>query len=69
LDFLDTLDRYTTSKYRYHYIPYRNQLQITPTPSGNDIEIVRDDGTSFYSPGFLLLRTYMLTGASIGTND
>ncbi len=69
LDFLNTLDRYTTSKYRYHYIPYRNELQITPTPSGDDIEIIRDDGTSFYSPGFVLLRAYMLTGASIGVEN
>jgi len=62
-DFLETVRKYTPDKYNYKYHPYTNQLEIHPAPpSGNSL--VLQEGT-FDSPGFILLRTYMIEGSSI----
>jgi len=60
-DFLDTVRRYTPDKYNWKYHPYTNEIEIHPAPaSGNSL--VLSDGT-YDSPGFVLLRTYMIEGS------
>jgi hypothetical protein len=61
-DFLDTVRKYSPDKYNYKYHPYSNQLEIHPAPpSGNSL--VLQEGT-FDSPGFILIRGYMIEGSS-----
>jgi len=71
-DFLKTVDRYTPSVYNYKYHPYTNQLEVHPVPPcGNTLEIPTGGSacdntlttTTVDSPGFVLLRTYMMEGS------
>jgi hypothetical protein len=65
-DFLETVDRYTPSIYNYKYHKYTNQLEVQPAPpSGNALDLVDENGVnqSYDSPGFILVRSYMLEGS------
>jgi hypothetical protein len=69
LDFLKTVDRYTPSIYNYKYHKYTNQLEVHPAPpSGNALEVVNDQGQTVTvdSPGFVLIRSYMIEGSHYG---
>lgn len=69
LDFLKTVDRYTPSIYNYKYHKYTNQLEVHPfPPSGNALEVTNDQGqiVTVDSPGFVLLRSYMIEGSHYG---
>lgn len=61
-DFLETVRKYTPDKYNWKYHPYSNQIEIHPAPlSGSSL--VLQEGT-VDSPGFILLRGYMIEGSS-----
>lgn len=69
IDFLKTIERYTPSKYGYKYHRYTNQLEIQPAPpSGSFITVKDDNGVDqiIDSPGFLLIRSYMIEGSQYG---
>jgi len=66
IDWLKTLDRYTPSIYNYKYHRYTNQLEVQPAPpSGNTLEVTDENGqvVTYDSPGFLLVRSYMMEGS------
>lgn len=66
IDWLKTLDRYTPSIYNYKYHRYTNQLEVQPAPpSGNVLEAINENGqtVTYDSPGFLLVRSYMMEGS------
>jgi len=64
LDWLKTLDKYTPSIYNYKYHKYQNQIEVQPAPpSGNALEI---SGTTYDSPGFVMVRSYMIEGSHYG---
>lgn len=61
-DFLETIRKYTPDKYNFKYHQFTNQVEIHPAPpSGNSL--VLSDGTHD-SPGFVLMRTYMIEGST-----
>lgn len=67
-DFLETVQRYTPSKYNYKYHRYTNQIEIHPAPpSGSFLNIINNDGDTVAvdSPGWILLRTFMIEGSSL----
>lgn len=69
IDFLKTIDRYTPSVYNYKYHRYTNQLEVQPAPpSGNALEITNESGQTITidSPGFVLVRSYMMEGSQYG---
>jgi len=69
LDFLKTIDRYTPSIYNYKYHKYTNQLEVHPfPPSGNVLTVENTNGqpVDVDSPGFVLLRAYMIEGSHYG---
>lgn len=69
LDFLKTIDRYTPSIYSFKYHKYTNQLEVQPAPpSGNALELKDENGqdVTYDSPGFVLLRSYMIEGSHYG---
>lgn len=77
-DFLDTVKKYTPSVYNWKYHRFTNQLEIHPSPPCNnalDIPVSGSecDGTISYatvdSPGFVLLRTYMMSGSQYVDTD
>ncbi len=67
LDYMKTVDRYTPSEYNYKYHKYTNQLEVQPAPaSGSGNVTIKDETgqeTTYDSPGFLLLRSYMIEGS------
>jgi len=68
-DFLKTVDRYTPSVYSYKYHKYTNQLEVHPAPpSGSALEVTNDAGQTVTvdSPGFVLIRSYMVEGSHYG---
>ena len=74
LDFLTTLSKYRTSPYNWKYHSSTNQLEINPTPKyeGNakPVEIISPETgllTTYYfdSPGYVLLRAYMVSGSTL----
>lgn len=74
LDFLETLKKYTPSQYNWKYHKSTNQLEINPAPPLNHGQVYRmgtdpDTGLPleyvFDSPGYVLLRTYMIQGATL----
>jgi len=69
-DFLDTIRKYTVSKYNWKYHRYHNQLQIQPAPPiGNSLSVTQDGVVyTIDSPGFVLLRSYMIEGSSNVSN-
>jgi hypothetical protein len=72
LDFLNTIDKYTPSVYNWKYHRYENQLEIHPAPpSGSDFDVMDQNGNpvSFDSPGYILLRTYMLEASQYYNTD
>ena len=65
-DFLETVTRYTPTKYNWRYHRFTNELEIQPAPpSGSALQITQD-GNDFVidSPGFVLLRAYMMEGST-----
>ena len=61
LDWLKTFRRYTPTIYNYKYHRYTNQLEVQPAPpSGNSIIV---DNVTYDSPGFVLVRSYMMEGS------
>ena len=65
-DFLKTVDKYTPSIYNYKYHKYTNQLEVQPAPpSGNALDLTNENGVTqtFDSPGFILVRSYMIEGS------
>jgi len=76
LDFLKTLEKYTPSRYNWKYHRSTNQLEINPAPPLNESMVYRwgnDDDTGlpkeyvFDSPGYVLLRSYVLQGSTLPT--
>jgi hypothetical protein len=66
-DFLETVRKYSPDKYNYKYHRYSNQLEIHPAPStGNALQVTNSEGEiiTVDSPGFILLRAYMIEGSS-----
>jgi len=77
-DFLDTLKQYTPSVYNWKYHRFTNQLEIhPPPPCGNALPVPISgsecDGTIVYadadSPGYVLLRAYMLEASQYYNTD
>ena len=68
LDYMNTLDRYTANKYSWHYHRYNNTLSIHPTPPIDETLTVELSGESVTvnSPGWIMLKTYMLEGSILG---
>lgn len=69
IDFLKTIDKYTPSIYNYKYHKYTNQLEVQPAPtSGSNLEVVNNQGQTEIvdSPGYLLVRSYMMEGSHYG---
>jgi len=70
LDYLKTIDRYTPSIYNYKYHRYTNQLEVQPAPpSGNTPLTLKDENgvnQEYDSPGFILIRSYMIEGSHYG---
>jgi hypothetical protein len=64
-DFMETLARYTPDKYNWKYHRYTNQLEIHPPPPSGYNLIIGD--TSYDSPGFVMLRGFMIEGSSLST--
>jgi hypothetical protein len=70
LDFFATVKRYTPTIYNYKYHRYTNQIEVHPAPpsgqgpilaldeNGNEVEVD--------SPGYILLRTFMIEGSHYG---
>lgn len=69
IDFLGTLEKYTPSIYNYKYHKYTNQLEVQPAPpSGNNLDVVNEQGQTVTvdSPGYVLVRSYMIEGSHYG---
>lgn len=69
LDFLKTVDRYTPSIYNYKYHKYTNQLEVHPFPPSGSLLTVEDangNPVDIDSPGYVLLRSYMIEGSHYG---
>ncbi|MFA5025404.1 MAG: hypothetical protein WC503_02785 [Candidatus Shapirobacteria bacterium] len=58
LDFLETLKRYTPEEFNYKYLSSRNVLEVQPPPTSGYALNVGD--YTYDSPGWLLVRAYML---------
>jgi hypothetical protein len=72
LDFLKTIDRYTPSIYNYKYHKYTNQLEVHPFPPSGSVLSVEDENgnpVDIDSPGYILLRSYMIEGSQYGGMD
>lgn len=73
LDFLETLKKYDVQEYSWKYHWTTNQLEIRPTPKcGNSLTITtsntcseESDEYTIDSPGFMLIKAQMITGASL----
>lgn len=66
IDFLKTIDRYTPSVYNYKYHRYTNQLEVHPAPpSGSPLDVIDENGQTVTvdSPGYILVRSYMMEGS------
>lgn len=77
-DFLETISRYIVDAYNYKYHRYMNQLEIQPAPeTGNYFYIPEHEITggiivpeqTIDSPGFILLRSMMIEGATLSGYD
>lgn len=71
-DFLTTVERYTPSIYNYKYHKYTNQLEVQPAPPSGSLMNVTDGlgGTmEVDSPGFILIRSYMIEGSHYGNME
>lgn len=71
-DFLNTLKMYTPSVYNWKYHRFTNQIEIhPPPPSGNSVSVTDQNGVyvTADSPGYVLLRTYMMEGAQYANTD
>lgn len=69
LDSLKTLSRYTPSKYNYKYHKYTNQIEVQPAPpSGSPLWVTDENGQDVEvdSPGYILVRSYMIEGSHYG---
>lgn len=62
-EFLDTIKRYVVDAYNYTYHKYTNQLEINPPPpSSGSTTVVSGGEYVSNSPGYVLLRTYVIDG-------
>jgi hypothetical protein len=66
LDFLDTIKKYTPTKYNWKYHHYQNELEIQPPPPSGGLLSIEVEGTEFTinSPGYVLLHAYMIEGST-----
>jgi hypothetical protein len=67
LDFLETLDRYITTDYNWKYHRHTNQLEIYPAPPVSGGCLYDTNGLLVDSPGFVLVKTMMIEGATLPT--
>ena len=74
LDFMKTLDKYSTTPYNWKYHRSTNQLELNPAPPQNEghVVIIGENSETglpqeyvFDSPGFVLLKAYMVQGTSL----
>ena len=74
IDFMKTLNKYRTTPYNWKYHKSTNQLEINPVPPFDGkqkaVTVAHPDTglpTTMYidSPGWVLLRTYMVSGATL----
>lgn len=66
LQFLDTLKRYVVDTYNFRYHRYSNMLEINPAPPSSGITpIVVNGQNQSNTPGFILLRTYVVDSDNI----
>lgn len=67
LDFIETMNHYVVDKYNFKYHWVTNQLEIQPVPETGNALTITDGTTSavFDSPGFILVRSYMVAGSTI----
>lgn len=65
-DFLETVRKYTPDKYNWKYHRYTNQLEIHPAPASGAGTITINE-IDYDSPGFILLRGFMIEGSSYNT--
>lgn len=65
-DFLDTMRRYTPSKYTYRYHRYQNQIEVQPAPPAGNSLTITQNGIEYTidSPGFVLVRAFMMEGST-----
>ena len=69
IDSLKALSRYTPTIYNYKYHKYTNQLEVHPAPpSGSPLFVTDSNGVEIEvdSPGYVLLRSYMIEGSHYG---
>jgi hypothetical protein len=59
LDFLESVDRYSVDAFNFKYHPGTNILEIQPPPPTGS------DTLGYDSPGWVLLRTYMIEGSTL----
>ena len=74
LDFMQTLEKYSTTPYNWKYHKSTNQLEINPAPPQNEgqVYVIGEDSATglpqeyvFDSPGFIMLKAYMVQGTSL----
>ena len=74
LDFMQTLEKYSTTPYNWKYHRSTNQLEINPAPPQNEgqVYLVGENSETglpqeyvFDSPGFVMLKAYMIQGSSL----
>jgi hypothetical protein len=65
-DFLDTVRKYTPSKYTYRYHRFTNEVEIIPTPESTKTLII--NGMEYNSPGIALLRCYTIEGSTLSSD-
>jgi hypothetical protein len=63
--FLETIQRYMVDPYNFKYHRFSNQLEIQPPPERGAYSITLDDGITYDSPGWILVRTYMIEGSTL----
>lgn len=70
MDFLETLKKYVVDAYNFKYHPYTNQLEIQPPPpSGGSLTVVSNGVSTVYdSPGWILIRAYMVEGSTVSSD-
>ncbi len=68
LQYMDVLDKYTTSKYIFRYYSFNNTLQVQPPPPSGEY-LTLEDGTEIESPGFIYIQAYMIAEEGLDTNE
>lgn len=70
MDFLESLKKYVVDAYNFKYHKYSNQLEIQPPPpSGGSLTVVSNGvSTTYDSPGWILIRAYMVEGSTVSSS-